>query len=229
MASIFLTSVSALLLSVLPALNPAEPRCLVEADLSSEVTKLAFAATYEQQEKIKNLLLRQARRSTSCRTRVISVLVQAMDKPDLDLEHDRASLYVWLFGAEILPALRAVEALDLLIAHLEVHDGTPWPLSHHPAMTAVGRMGELALPKLITALRQSPDAYHRRHVVFCLTWIGGPSARRALSDSLSRETNSCTKSFIQSSLRALANKQKPNHIAEPDRLQWYASFLCRGV
>lgn len=227
MPSILLTS--AILLSVVLlnaetviAARLTSGRCMVEADLSSEVTKLSFAGAYEEQEKIKNLLIRQGRRSSSCRTRVISVLMRAMDKPN-------PGLYVWLFGAEILPALRAVEALDLLIANLQEHDGTPFPLSHHPAMTAVGRMGVLALPKLITALRESPDADQRRHVVFCLTWIGGPSARRALSKSLPRETNKCTKFFIESSLRALSNKQKPNHIVEPDRLKWYGSFLCRGV
>ena len=147
--------------------------------------------------------------------------MRAMDKPGLDLAHDRPSLYVWLFGAEILPALRAVEALDLLIANLMVHDGTPWPLSHHPAMTAVGRMGELALPKLISTLHQSPDAYQRRHVVFCLTWIGGPSARSALSESLSHETDECTKSFIKSSLLALSNEQ--NLITLPSRI------VCGGT
>ena len=202
--------------------------CLAEGEVWNEVNKLSSADSYPEQAKVVNLLMKDSRKSSLCRKRLISSLVKAMDKPDLDLEHDRGSFYLWHYGSEMLSDLKATEALDFLIAYLALHDGTPFPLNHHPAMVAVVRMGKIAMPNLEAALRKTRDPSLRRHIVFCIGWLGGPSTRKVLTEALSVENDPCARSFISATLVALNNKHHPNQITSSDRLKWYAAFRCNG-
>lgn len=202
--------------------------CLAEDELSNKLNRLSSSASESQQAKIVNLLMKDARKSSLCRKRLISSLVKEMDKPDLDLARDRGSFYLWHYGSEMLSDLRAIEALDFLIAHLELHDGTPFPLNHHPAMVAVVRMGKIAMPNLEAALMKTRDPVLRRHVVFCIGWVGGPSARKVLTHALSVENDACVRSFISATLMALNNKHQPNQITSSDRLKWYGAFRCNN-
>ena len=202
--------------------------CLAEDELSNELNKLASSASDSEQAKISSVLMKNARASSSCRKRVISSLVKAMDKPHLDLARVRGSFYLWHYGSEMLADLKATEALDFLIAHLDLHDGTPFPLNHHPAMVAVVRIGKVAMPNLEAALRKTSDPYLRRHVVFCIGWVGGPGARKVLTQAVSVEDDPCVRSFISATLIALNNKQQPNRITSSDRLKWYAAFRCNN-
>ena len=83
--------------------------------------------------------------------------MSAMDQPDLDLTGGTPQFYLWHYGTRVLGELKTVEALDLLIANSELHDGTPFPFNHRPALGAVVDMGEAALPKLQATLRDNPD------------------------------------------------------------------------
>lgn len=174
------------------------------------------------------MLFENANRSTTCRKRVIATLVMAMDQPNVDLVRDRRSFYLWHYGSELLGDLRASEALDLLIKHLDLNDRTPFPLNHHPALVGVIRMGPIALPKLNIVLRQNPDRYMRRYAVFCIASIGGVSANQALRQALSSETDPCVKGFRQASLAAFKNSRVPNQVSGDDQSNWYSAFLCGG-
>lgn len=205
---------------------PSSRSCLSEAELSNELHKLSFAESYAEQAKIVDLLIRDARKSLLCRKEIISGLMKAMDKPNLDLERDRASFYLWHYGSKILANLKATEALDFLIAHLDLHDGVVFPLNHHPAMNAVVKIGKVAIPNLDAALRKSSEPYLRRLIVFCMGWLGGPTARKNIEEALAVETDACVRSFMRSTLMALNNRQQPNQITSSDRLKWYGSFRC---
>ena len=89
-------------------------------------------------------------------------------------------------------------------------------------------MGEIALPRLQTALRDSPDRFTRRLTVFCIALIGGRSAHQILMQALEGETDSCVASYIQASFKAFNNKRRPHHISDEQRTTWYTTFLCGG-
>lgn len=98
--------------------------------------------------------------------------MSAMDQPNLDLTGGTPQFFLWHYGTKLLGELKAVEAMDLLIANFLQHDGSGFPLNHYPALGGAIHMGEVALPKLQSALKEHPDRYIRRHVVFALLSLG---------------------------------------------------------
>jgi hypothetical protein len=202
--------------------------CLPDSDILFAIQNLSSAQTCSEQQEALALLRADAKRSPICRKQIVAALMTAMDKPNLDLFSDRPSFYLWHYGSELLADLKAVEALDLLIAHLDLNDGTPFPLNHYPALGAVINMGEYSLPKLNSVLRQNPSRYMRRYAVFCIASIGGVSAKRVLQEALASESDQCITAFIKASLDAFNNKTLPDHITSENRTKWYATFLCNG-
>jgi HEAT repeat protein len=203
--------------------------CVREDEIATSLKKLASAQTASEQEDITKLLLENGQRSANCRKRVVAALLRTLDQPDVDLVRDRSSFYLWHYGTELLGELEAVEALDLLIKHLDLNDGTPFPLNHHPALGGVIRMGPVAIPKLNTVLTSSTDRYMRRYAAFCIASIGGVSARQVLEAALVSESDPCVKNFLQASLTAFQNNDMPNQISSVDRSKWYTAFLCDGT
>lgn len=202
--------------------------CLPDSEVSSALRKLTSGPSYSDQQEALALLRTNAERSGECRGQVVAALMSALDKPNLDLFTDRPSFYLWHYGSELLAELKAVESLDLLIAHLDLNDGTPFPLNHYPALGAVIKIGEPALPKLDAVLKQSPDRYTRRYAVFCIASIGGTSAKNVLKQSLVAERDRCVTEFIRMSLDAFDNKTLPDHVSSENRAKWYTTFLCHG-
>ena len=89
-------------------------------------------------------------------------------------------------------------------------------------------MGEIALPRLQTALSENPDRFTRRLTVFCIALIGGRSANQILMRALEGEADPCVASCIQASITAFKNKKRPYHISDEQRTTWYTTFLCNG-
>jgi hypothetical protein len=200
--------------------------CLSERNVSSAVQRLSSPLSDPELVEVKKVLFGSARRSQKCRKQVIAALITAMDKPNLDLLQDPASFDTWNYGAKLLGELKAAEALDLLITHLNITDGLSSNMNHYPAVGGVITMGPVAIPKLAAVLRGSSDPYMRRKTVFCIASIGGPAAMRALKKSQSLESDRCNSEFIRASIKALDNKRLPNQITSEDRLKWYSTFLC---
>jgi len=201
--------------------------CLAEGDVSIAVQKLSSAQSQSEEDRARELLLDNARRSPRCREQVIAALMSAMDKPNLDFRRDQASYYLWSDGAKLLGDLKAAEALDLLISHLDLNDGTSSVnMIHQPALGGVIRMGSIAIPKLEAVLRRSPDRNMRRYAVFCIARIGGQSGKRALKHALPSESDRCVSRFIRVSIDALSNRRLPNQITSKDRAKWFSAFLC---
>jgi len=201
--------------------------CLSDSQVSTAVGTLSYGR-YEDQQKAVAVLKATADGSPACRKRVITRLMVAMDQPNLDLAAGSPHFFLWHYGTQLLGELKATEALDLLIANFDRHDGSGFPLNHYPALGGVILMGEIALPKLQTVLRENPDRFTRRHTVFCIGLIGGESAHQILRQALSGETDSCVISCIRATLTEFTNRRRPHHIGDVGRAQWYSTFLCNG-
>lgn len=194
-----------------------------ERDLGNDAY---LVGDYENQQKAVALLKATAGQSSICRKQVITNLMSAMDQPDLDLTGGTPQFFLWHYGTRLLGELKAVEALDLLIANFDLHDGSGFPLNHYPALGGVIDMGETALPKLEVELRENRNPYTRRHVVFCIALIGGQSAHEILKQAVKTESDPCVASCIRATLTEFDNKRRPHQISDVGRTTWYTTFLC---
>jgi hypothetical protein len=201
--------------------------CLSDSEVSMAVRSLSHGK-YEDQQRAVARLKAEAGRSTTCRKQVITNMMSAMDQPNVDLTAGTPQFFLWHNGTRLLGELKATEALDLFIANLDRHDGSGFPFNHYPALGGVIDMGEIALPRLQTALRENPDRFKRRLTVFCIALIGGTSAHQMLMRALESETDPCVVSCIQASITAFNNKRRPHYISNEQRTTWYSTFLCNG-
>jgi len=148
--------------------------------------------------------------------------MKAMDQPNLNFRDDPASLQLWRWGAEVLGDLKATEALDLLISHLNLTGWTfSMSMSHQPALGGVIKIGPAAIPKLDQILKHSSDPTMRHSAVYCIATIGGLSAVTSLEESLRSESDRCVRRFIKASLDSFdENGQIKN------RGEWFSGFAC---
>jgi len=199
--------------------------CLSQNQVLAGLRVLSFG-DYENQQKAVALLRADANRSTTCRKQVITNLMSAMDQPNLDLTGGTPQFFLWHYGTRLLGELKAVEALDLLIAKFDLHDGSGFPLNHYPALGGVIKMGETALPKLELVLKQNSDPHTRQYAVFCIALIGGQSAHDILKQAVKTEPDPCVASCIRATLSEFSNKRRPHQISDVGRTTWYTTFLC---
>jgi len=202
------------------------PGCMTESEVSDALEQLANSNKTTEQETIAETLRDNASQSAACRTQLVTLLIAKLDKSDRDLLLNRPSFFLWHYGGKLLGDLKAVEALDLLIANFDLHDGSPYPFDHHPALGAASHIGEGAIPALKSVLDGNGDDSIRRYAVFCLAQIGGRVARQVLQDRLASESNCCVSNCIRASLEAFKNKTLPNQITSEHRLKWYTTFMC---
>jgi hypothetical protein len=92
------------------------------SDIRAALQRLS-SGEYTQIELGRNTLLSHAKKSLACRKEVVAGLMERMDKPDLDFERDLLNYFVWREGSQLLGELKATEALDLLISHLDLTNG----------------------------------------------------------------------------------------------------------
>lgn len=192
-------------------------------------------ATLKQQggadvAKMSKSLLTKARSANGCRIQVIQALMSSMARARNPTTNQYENFFLWLHGSSLLADLQATEALDLLIANIDFTDGWSASISesHFPALVAILRIGQPAIPKLQNVLSNDSEPGRRKFAAFCLAYIGGGQAKVALKSSLSRETDPCVKGFLQVSLKAFDNKTKPNHISSALNGKWLAAFYCRS-
>jgi HEAT repeat protein len=146
-----------------------------------------------------NKLIEEAKESQECRDAIINELMLALK--EADLQNDQSAFLLWARGSAILGNLKAVEALDLLIDHLDLTDGLfSASMVHQPVVPAVQRMGEVAIPKLGFALKHHPKRDIRLAAALCLLDIDGPQALKEVNSALDSETDPCVRRFIMLSL-----------------------------
>jgi hypothetical protein len=197
--------------------------CLPKQDVLDILRKVSSARSEPEAAKSRELLFKEARRSVRCRKELVATVVSAMNHSASNVGRDPDSFYLWRDGAELLGDLKAAEALDLLISHLDLTNGLSGPtMAGQPAILGVIKMGSLAIPKLSISLRESPERKTRYYAVYCISLIGGPSAIYALKHDLRLESDPCVKQFIQVSID---NSDSKGHIR--DRVKWYSAFICQ--
>ncbi len=200
--------------------------CLGESDLSNALQRLSSARSQSEADQSRDLLLKESGRSPSCRKQVIAIIMRAMDKPDLDFTRDPEMYYVWRDGADLLGKLKAAEALDFLISHLDLRitERFSTTMSQQPSLAAVIMMGPIAIPKLSALLKDSPDPNMRRYAVYCIAGIGGPDAKSVLQQARPSESDPCVRQFIAVSIDTIDEKSGG---LKPNTMDWYLAFQCQ--
>ena len=175
-------------------------------------------------------LLTKARTDSRCRTQVIQGLINTLAQATNPTTNQYENFFLWVNGASLLADLKATEALDLLIANIDFTDGWSASISesHFPALAAILRIGQPAIPKLQVVLSNAPESHKRKFAAFCIAYIGGGQAKTALKNAMSTETDPCVKDFLKVSLQAFDNKAKPNHISSELNGKWLAAFYCHS-
>ena len=203
--------------------------CFHDTELRESIATLKQQAG-DDLVKVYTPLLSKARADSGCRMQVIQAVIDAMSQATNPAGNEYQNFFLWLHGASLLADLKATEALDLLIANIDFTDGWSASIkeSHFPALIAILRIGQPAIPKLQIVLTNDSESHRRKFAAFCIAYIGGREAKMALKSALPRETDPCVKEFLQVSLQAFDNKTKPNHISSALNGKWLAAFYCRS-
>lgn len=209
--------------------------CSNESHSVATVLEQLSSGNYDITSKARHNLLNIAHQSTHCRQAVVRALIEAMDEPGLDFERQPSKYNLWREGSELLGELKAIEALDLLISHLDLTNGFhSSSMVFQPAILGIRKMGVPAIPKLAVALRQSSKPRIRLAAVYCLTDIGGAAALVVLREARDKETNSCVSNFIKLSLTTFTYKSKSGMSFDTQapqanteaRQNWMTAFQC---
>lgn len=200
--------------------SPQASECLSPDVLTNALKQLS--ESYNEAQRAHTTFLKAAGKSARCKEQIVSSIMQAMDKPGLDIRRNQGDYFLWHEGSTLLGELKATEALDLLIAHMGMSDGE-WSVSmvHQPALGGIIEMGPIAIPKLRVVLG-SQDPAARHDAVYCIAQIGGPSASQVLKQALPSESDKCIKRFIRASIKSLDNEK--NKLK--DNGEWLPAFLC---
>jgi hypothetical protein len=209
----------------LPTVTGSATDCLPEGELFAAFQKLSFGKTESEANQAQAILVNNSQKSPECRLRVIAVIVKAMDKANRGFSQDPSMYAVWHDGAELLGELKAGEALDFLISHLDlkVSGLSSTTMSHQPALAGVIKMGPIAIPKLSALLKDSPDTNMRRYAIYCIAGIGGPLATRALKEAVALESDQCVKRFIAVSIDTINESGGLKN----NTVNWYMAFQCQ--
>jgi len=202
-------------------------QCFQDAELTDSLATLKLQGLAEV-SKVSESLLSRARNSPGCRSEVVRGLIRAMEQTPNPIRNRDENYFLWVHGSALLAELNATEALDLLIANIDLSDGWSASISqeHLPALVAILSMGEPAIQKLQIVLRNDSESHRRRLAAFGIAYIGGSQARKALTAALPGESDPCVKNFVRVSIQAFDNKTKPNHINSSLNGKWLSAFYC---
>lgn len=200
-------------------------RCIKETKLNESLATLKLQQSAEL-AKAYRYLLGKARSSPGCRRQVVQALIKGMEQASKNITNPYDNYFFFDNSASLLAELKATEALDLLVANIDVNDNYPSSLNDFPALVAILKIKEPAIPKLQALLSNDYDPGRRKFAAFAIAYIGGIQAKRALKSALPRETDPCVKKFLQISVQAFDNKEKPNHISSERNGEWLSAFYC---
>ena len=198
-------------------------QCFHDNELSKSLATLKLQMGPDVR-KVYQSLLAKGRSAPGCRIQLVQALIRGLEQ---GTGNRIENSFLWQNGASMLADLNATEALDLLIANIDFSDGFESSLNDFPAVVAILKIGAPAIPQLETVLRKDSVPHRRKFAAFCIVYIGGGQAKRALKDALPVETDACVKNFLELSLKAFDNKANPNHISSALNGKWLAAFYCR--
>jgi hypothetical protein len=202
-------------------------RCFQDSELSESLAALKLQFGPEL-NKVSQSLLTKARTAPRCRTQLVQALISAMEQATNSEANQYKNFFLWQHGASLLSDLKATEALDLLIANIDITDGWSASISqsNFPALAAILKIGSPAIAKLQLVLSNDSNPVRRKFAAFAIAYIGGSQARRALTKALPGETDPCVKNLVQISLQAFDNKEKPKRVSPALNGKWLSAFYC---
>ena len=144
------------------------------------------------------VLIAHANESTACRAEIIHATMQEMNTQEPGIVSNPPGYNLWVKGSALLTSLKAVEALDLMIKHLDLDDGHHSSFgSHEPIFLAVREFGDSAIPNLAFALRNNKNPYIRNAAVLSLADTCAPAAMDAMSQALATEPDPDIRKLIE--------------------------------
>lgn len=156
-------------------------------------------------------LIDVARTSSQHRSEVILALLKSVRGIDeLDGNHDvlKTSFLYWRSATNIFAALKATEAINVLIQCVHCSNGYTGTMGEPPASIALIQMGAVAVPKLSEGLQRDPDGFKRVKIALCLGRIGGTEASLALKRALRREREKAVRDAIRFILASMAGEPR---------------------
>ena len=159
-------------------------------------------------EDAKKEILGLTEQSASSRQCIISAMIGLANKVTTEQPNgfmlavkSPRSYEQWLELTEILGAMKAAEALDLLIDNLDFNDGkTNLGIRHYPAAIAMARLGDQAIPGLTKILKRG-SLSKKYLAAYTLCSIGGVKAKQALEKAASDEKDTDIVSYFRNGLQ----------------------------
>jgi len=203
--------------------NP-DAGCLSSSEISNVVVKIANSTSETESSQGQSVIQSEIGRSPACRAGVINVLIGILNKPNATVVSDPELFNLWRTVANLLGEIRAVEAVDVLVSHLDLHSPVfSTTMSQQPALQAVIRIGPGALGRLEAVLKNDSNRDMRRYAVYCIARIGGQGAISLLEPISQSEQDPCVRRFISISLESLKNNK--GHLG-PNTSKWFGAFMC---
>ena len=142
----------------------------------------------EEQKRITTKILSISRQSKQARQVVIDSLVEVFDRQSVISD-------IRIYIAYLLSEIKAVEALDTLVQHLDTTGSfSSLSLTINPMVDAIVRYGDVAVPHLEKGLANGTIKV-REQACAALGFIGGEKAenvlRRALNGQADRDVREC--------------------------------------
>jgi len=190
------SAVLGLAMSMTPPYSTGISTQVAEVMVKEAVGKLYSNASTDREEG-KQALLSAARESTETRDQIVKALVEVLENPQAQPTKNFAA---WRAAAELVGELKATSAIDILVAHLDDNDGVVGlSLSPFPAVQAIIRIGEPAVPELVRALSSARSAV-RLNAARALGEIGGSLSHEALQRRLQTEMDPEVRFYILAAL-----------------------------
>jgi HEAT repeat protein len=184
------------------------------------------------QQHVRDRLQQLANESSESRAVVIDALIRILEDPNLREEFVTA--HRWTTAVYVLGELRAIEGIEQLVKSLD-HTGENGIISsihYRPVTSAIAKIGEPAIPRLIEALSDEKEGtrHHaasalarigRQTIVklrealhygsaetkggaaLALAWIGGDEARAAVEHAIESETDEEALSKLKEGLKEM--------------------------
>jgi HEAT repeat protein len=168
-------------------------------------------------ERVRTQLLLIADESPTSRKNAIDALRVVLNNPKSEFQV--AAVYRWRIAVGLLGELKAIEAIDDLVRNLN-WTGESAPVRHPPVRAALVRIGEPAIPRLLSAL-SARDEFIRSEASEALGEIGDPaivgllealsdgepSARAGAAHALARIGGARARQAIESALRVETDQE----------------------
>lgn len=142
----------------------------------------------EDQRQIPGQLLKIAGQSAESRAQVIDELMDFVD--DISAKEEIMIATAWMTAVDVLGDLKATEAVEVLVNNLDHtgQNGLIMSIHIHPVYSALVKIGEPAVPKLVEALAH-PNPFIRTEAVWVLYSIQKGRAKEAIEAAIKKETD----------------------------------------